>query len=453
MPAQGVHSRRTSVESMEVLFGWSCGSAGALVVADGDVPRRAVLDAAWPGWADEVGLIVAADGGWDKAAAIGLVPDLLVGDADSLAEERFAELAAAGVPIERSPVAKDESDTELAILAALRRGATHVTVLGALGGKRFDHALANVGLLGLTDPGDGGGRAAGRLHPRPAAPRSGGRRRPGDSEPVRGDRRSGLAPAARRARPRHHDRRPDLPAPRRDAAARSRPRPVERSDCRRRERDASPGQPAGNRNASQPHRRSHKVSTAVAARGASESSRWRTVDIVVVAILAVAFGVVFYAWNAYVWVWLKPLGEPWEYVISGMWLMPAVVAPLIVRKPGAALFAELVAAIVSVLLGSQWGLDILLSGSVQGAGAELVFGFVMYRNFGVVVAFMAGAGAGIGEALHDIPVYFATYSANLQIGIAALEILSGAAIAGVGGWLLVRSLRRTGALQAFPSRE
>jgi energy-coupling factor transport system substrate-specific component len=195
------------------------------------------------------------------------------------------------------------------------------------------------------------------------------------------------------------------------------------------------------------------VNAVLAARGASESSRWRTVDIVVVAILAVAFGVVFWFWNLYVWVWLDPLGKPWEYIVSGMWLMPAVVAPLIVRKPGAALFAEMVAAVVSVLLGSQWGLDILLSGFVQGAGAELVFGFVMYRNFGVIVAFMAGAGAGVGEALHDIPVYFATYAADLQIGIAALEVASGAVIAGIGGWLLVRSLRRTGALQAFPSRE
>jgi energy-coupling factor transport system substrate-specific component len=192
------------------------------------------------------------------------------------------------------------------------------------------------------------------------------------------------------------------------------------------------------------------VSAFAGARGAAESARWRTVDIVVVAVLAVAFGVVFWAWSAYVWVWLKPLGEPWEYVISGMWLMPAVVAPLIVRKPGAALFAELVAAVVSVLLGSQWGLDTLLSGFVQGAGAELVFGFVMYRNFSIIVALIAGAGAGIGEALHDIPVYFPTYAANLQVGIAGLEILSGAAIAGIGGWLLVRSLRRTGALQAFP---
>ena len=136
------------------MFGRAGSSRGALVVADGDVPRRAVLDAAWPGWADEVGLVIAADGGWEKATEIGLLPDLLVGDADSLSEERFTELAAAGVPIERSPVAKDESDTELAIIAALGRGATHVTVLGALGGKRFDHAVANVGLLGLPGPGE-----------------------------------------------------------------------------------------------------------------------------------------------------------------------------------------------------------------------------------------------------------------------------------------------------------
>jgi energy-coupling factor transport system substrate-specific component len=175
------------------------------------------------------------------------------------------------------------------------------------------------------------------------------------------------------------------------------------------------------------------------------------VDIVVVAAIAVAFGVVFWFWSAFVWVWLKPLGEPWEYVVSGMWLMPAVVAPLIVRKPGAALFAEMVAAIVSVILGSQWGLDTLLSGFVQGAGAELIFGFTMYRSFGPIVALLAGAGAGAGEALHDIPVYFATYTPDLQTGIAILEIVSAAVVAGLGAWLLVRLLRETGALATFPS--
>jgi thiamine pyrophosphokinase len=125
----------------------------ALIVADGDVPGRSALDAGWPRWDGEVELIVAADGGWDKAVALGLRPALLVGDGDSLPEDRFADVAAQGVPIERSPAAKDESDAELALLAALRRGATRVTILGALGGKRFDHALANVGLLALPEPG------------------------------------------------------------------------------------------------------------------------------------------------------------------------------------------------------------------------------------------------------------------------------------------------------------
>ncbi len=171
------------------------------------------------------------------------------------------------------------------------------------------------------------------------------------------------------------------------------------------------------------------------------------------AAISVAFGVVFWFWNAFVWIWLKPLGEPWEYVISGVWVMPAVVAPLVVRKPGAALFAEMVAAIVSVILGSQWGLDTLLSGFVQGAGAEILFGFVMYRSFGPLMALLAGAGAGVGEALHDIPVYFPTYTPQLQAGIAVLEIGSGAIVAGIGGWLLVRALRQTGALQTFPSGE
>jgi thiamine pyrophosphokinase len=140
---------------MEVLFVSGVRAAKrALVVADGDVPGRAALDAAWPGWDAGVSLVVAADGGWDKATSLGLRPDLLVGDADSLSEERFATLADEGVPIERSATDKDESDTELALLAALRREATLVTVLGGLGGKRFDHALANVGLLSLPTPED-----------------------------------------------------------------------------------------------------------------------------------------------------------------------------------------------------------------------------------------------------------------------------------------------------------
>lgn len=119
----------------------------AILVGDGDVPARAALDAAWPGWNADAGLIVAADGGATKALAAGLAPDLVVGDADSLGPAGLAALREAGIPVELAAVAKDESDLELAVLAVVARGATRLTILGALGGPRFDHALANAWLL------------------------------------------------------------------------------------------------------------------------------------------------------------------------------------------------------------------------------------------------------------------------------------------------------------------
>ena len=187
----------------------------------------------------------------------------------------------------------------------------------------------------------------------------------------------------------------------------------------------------------------------------SMAVRWRTVDIVVAAVIGVAFGVVFWAWNN-VWGATTPLFDavkPAQYLISGVWLMPAVIAPLVVRKPGAALFAELVAAVVSALLGSVWGLDVLLSGFVQGAGAELVFAFGLYRAWGLAPALLAGAGAAVGEALHDIPIYYPSdqFDVGFQAAIVAMMLISGVVVAGFGGWLLVRALRSAGVLEAFAS--
>jgi thiamine pyrophosphokinase len=123
----------------------------AIVIAGGDASPFAELDAAWPGWSDGADLVIAADSGWAAAQAAGWEPDLLVGDLDSLDPELARAAASAGVPILRSRVDKDESDTELAVLEALRRGARRITVLGALGGSRLDHELANVWLLAHPD--------------------------------------------------------------------------------------------------------------------------------------------------------------------------------------------------------------------------------------------------------------------------------------------------------------
>lgn len=121
---------------------------GALILADGAVPPRALLDAAWPGWDEGIAIVVAADGGARHATPLAVQVDRWVGDGDSVDPVLLEALAAAGVEIRRVATDKDESDAELALLAALDEGAEDVTILGALGGARIDHALANVGLLG-----------------------------------------------------------------------------------------------------------------------------------------------------------------------------------------------------------------------------------------------------------------------------------------------------------------
>jgi thiamine pyrophosphokinase len=120
-----------------------------LVVAAGDPPGRLDLDRAWPGWADGIALVVAADGGSATAGRLGLGMDMVVGDLDSVDPGELAALRARGIPIEQAPTDKDESDTELAVCAALARGADSITIVGGFGG-RLDHLLANVGLLALA---------------------------------------------------------------------------------------------------------------------------------------------------------------------------------------------------------------------------------------------------------------------------------------------------------------
>jgi energy-coupling factor transport system permease protein len=183
------------------------------------------------------------------------------------------------------------------------------------------------------------------------------------------------------------------------------------------------------------------------------SSSWRTVDIVVAAAIAVAFGVVFWAWNA-VWAATTPIFTflpVAQNLLYGVWLIPAVLGGLVVRKPGAALFTEVVAASVSALLGSQWGLDTLISGAIQGAAAEAVFAIFRYRSWTMVTAVLAAIATAIGAWLHDMPLYYPELGLAGWIPFLVFMVISAAAIAGVGAWYLMRALANAGALGAFPS--
>ena len=116
----------------------------AVVVASGE------LAASDETWLDDADLVIAADGGAGSLDRRGRRPHLLVGDLDSTDAALVERLASTGTRVERHPVDKDASDTEIALRAAITAGATEIVLLGATGGHRLDHELANLFLL--ADP-------------------------------------------------------------------------------------------------------------------------------------------------------------------------------------------------------------------------------------------------------------------------------------------------------------
>jgi thiamine pyrophosphokinase len=91
--------------------------------------------------------VVAADGGVERAASLGLAVDVVIGDLDSVSPAALERAEAAGARVVRHPAAKDATDLELALDEAVALGARRVLVV-ASGGGRLDHLLASVLVLG-----------------------------------------------------------------------------------------------------------------------------------------------------------------------------------------------------------------------------------------------------------------------------------------------------------------
>lgn len=183
--------------------------------------------------------------------------------------------------------------------------------------------------------------------------------------------------------------------------------------------------------------------------------RWRVVDIVVAAVIGVAGGLLYSAWNLIYGVPSNALGVllPGLQPLSGygLWLLAGVLAALIIRKPGAALFAELVAATLSALIGAQWGPITIVYGLVEGLGAELVFAAVLYASWRAWVAILAGGLSGVGGAILDLVVYYPGSAPYFSIIYVTSFAVSGALFGGLLAWVLARALAATGALNRFAS--
>ncbi len=91
-------------------------------------------------------ILICCDGGLHHTKALGLTPDFIVGDFDSVSLEVLDYYKGKNIPIHQFPSRKDETDMQLGIALALEKGATDLVLFGGIG-SRFDHTLANAHLL------------------------------------------------------------------------------------------------------------------------------------------------------------------------------------------------------------------------------------------------------------------------------------------------------------------
>jgi energy-coupling factor transport system substrate-specific component len=182
-----------------------------------------------------------------------------------------------------------------------------------------------------------------------------------------------------------------------------------------------------------------------------EDWRWRTRDFIVAAALAVPMGLVWvYVWGL-VWQTARGLSPELGNLFDGFYIVAGVLVGYVIRRPGAALLGEMLAALIEIPL-TPFGAVVLWLGLLQGLGVEVVFLATRYRRFDLPVLLLAGA---LGALLPVIGYsYWSQGWAQVAIGIQllrlVLQLAGGALFAGVAGKLIADALVQTGVLDNFP---
>ena len=187
---------------------------------------------------------------------------------------------------------------------------------------------------------------------------------------------------------------------------------------------------------------------------AHRSLKWRPVDIAVASVIGVASSLVFWAGDFIPHAGLQALFPGLGSLVDGIWLFAGPLAAVIIRKPGAAIYAQVLASLCESLLGNIYGGALtVLSGFVQGLGAEIVFALFAYRAWNVWTTMLAGAVSGLFyrtvSFLTALQAFSALgwYAASYYIA----TTISGIVLAGAVVWRLYLSIARTGVLDRFES--
>ena len=179
---------------------------------------------------------------------------------------------------------------------------------------------------------------------------------------------------------------------------------------------------------------------------------WRTVDIIVTAVLGVVSGLIFWLWDQAFTPLSAAMAASPGFVgsLNGGWLFVGVLAAIIVRKPGAALIASVLAGFIESLIGGNWGFANIPFALIQGLGAELAVAIFAYKSSRLVVALIGGLLSGVASAAITLPLYYPDSTAVFVAIYWITTLVSGLVLAGLLPWAVARGLVAAGALSRFP---
>jgi energy-coupling factor transport system substrate-specific component len=184
--------------------------------------------------------------------------------------------------------------------------------------------------------------------------------------------------------------------------------------------------------------------------GGTEMMTWKMKEVVLAVILAVACGVIYLGWST-LWIPISAIvGPVGAGFMFGIWVIASPIVAYIIRKPGAALIAEVAAAAVELLTGSHFGLSALLVGVFQGIGSEIAFAIFRYKRYNLFTLMLSGSLAAVGSMIYNLIANgFGYYTTEVFLVTLGIHVISGIIL---GGWLakvVVDSLAKTGVLEQY----
>ncbi|MEQ6389209.1 ECF transporter S component [Bacillaceae bacterium S4-13-58] len=180
-------------------------------------------------------------------------------------------------------------------------------------------------------------------------------------------------------------------------------------------------------------------------------AKWKLREVILLSVLSAVFAVVYLAFTQFGNVLFGMFGMIGYDIIFGIWFIVSIIAAYIIRKPGAAFISETIAAAVEVLIGNAVGPMLIISGMIQGLGAEVVFAAFRYRKYSTVTLMLAGMGAAVFSFVWGFYVSgLASLSSTYLTAMFIVRLVSGALLAGLLGKYLSEGLAKTGVLHNYP---